>query len=187
MKKIIGIIGPVGSGKDTVAEYISNKLGINSFQISQPLKDIAKEKNMEPTRENLIKIGSDLVKEKGPEYLAELCLKKISGDIGMITGVRVLEIIEYLRKNTDFILLSIDANPNLRFNRSTERGKSGEARTLEEFVENENRENSSPNVQRLFECMKLADYSIQNEDSLEDLFREVDEFLKKKFSVKVEI
>lgn len=186
-KKIIGIIGPVGSGKDTVAEYISKKLNINSFQISQPLKDIAKEKSIEPTRENLIRIGSDLVKEKGPAYLAELCLEKISGNSGIITGIRVLEIIDYLRENSDFVLLSIDADVEIRFKRSAERGKLGEAETLEEFIKKEELENSPPNVQRLLECMKLADYSITNEDSLEDLFKEVDKFLKREFSAKVEV
>lgn len=179
-KTIIGIIGGVGSGKDTVADYISQKLAIPSFQISQPLKDLAKEKNIEPTRENLVKIGSDLVREKGPDFLAQLAIDKIDSEKGIITGIRVLDIIEYLRNNSNLILLAVIANPKVRFERSVIRNKLGEADTIEEFIENERKENSAPNVQRLFECLELADYSITNEDDIETLFKKVDEFLMAK-------
>lgn len=178
-KKIIGIIGGVGSGKDTVAEYISKKIGVQSFQISQPLKDIAKERNIEPSRENLIQIGSDLVKEKGAGFLAELCLEKISGNTGIITGIRVLEVIEYLRENSDFILLAVNAEPEVRFKRTINRGKLGEADTLEDFIKREEMENSPPNAQRLFECLKLVDYEIINDRDINSLQKEVDLFLEK--------
>jgi len=178
-KKIIGIIGTVGSGKDTAAEYISKKIGIESYQISQPLKDIAKEKNIEPTRENLIKIGSDLVKEKGAGFLAQLTLNKIQNNAGIITGIRVLEVIEYLKENSDLILLAISAEPEVRFKRTTERGKLGEANTLEDFIRREEIENSPPNAQRLFECLKLADYEIANNADRVSFQSEIDFFLEK--------
>ena len=178
MKTIIGIIGTIGSGKDTVAEYISNKLSIPTFQISQPLKDIAKEREIEPTRENLIKIGSDLVKEKGAGFLAELCIQKLQNEKGIVTGIRVLEVVDYFRKNSNLILLAIEAEPEIRFQRIVDRNKFGEAENFEEFIENERKENSPPNAQRLFECLKLADYSIDNNENQEKLFIKVDEFLK---------
>ncbi|MBP6912136.1 MAG: AAA family ATPase [Candidatus Pacebacteria bacterium] len=178
-KTIIGIIGTVGSGKDTAAEYISKKINIPTFQISQPLKDIAKNKNIKATRENLIEIGSNLVKEKGPAFLAELCLVKISEDRGIITGIRMLDIIDYFKKHTNFILLSIFADSDLRFRRSIERNKLGEAKTIEEFIKNEEKENSAPNAQRLFECLNLADYVIKNNSDIEDFRKEIDLFLEK--------
>lgn len=60
-----------------------------------------------------------------------------------------------------------------------ERGKSGEAGTLEEFVSNEEEENSGEHVQRLFECMKLADYTITNNENLETLFEHITEIIRK--------
>ena len=122
-KKIIGIIGTIGSGKDTVAEYISIKLKIPSFQISQPLRDIAKDNNIEPTRENLINIGSALIKENGPNFFAELVLDKIDSNIGIITGIRVLGVIDYLRENSNFVLLALQSDPQIRFERSIIRSK----------------------------------------------------------------
>jgi len=178
-KTILGIIGTVGSGKDTASDYISKKLSISVFQISQPLKDLAKEKNIEPTRENLIQIGSDLVKQNGPDFLAKLVLDKVIGEKGIVTGIRVVEIIEYMRKNSNFILLGIESEIQTRFERSIIRNKLGEATTLEQFDLNEQKENSAPNAQRLFECLKMADYSIENNGSLEEFYQKCDLFLEK--------
>ena len=51
-------------------------------------------------------------------------------------------IIDYIKKNYNLILLAVDADAELRFNRSVARGKLGEAKTLEEFLENEQKENT---------------------------------------------
>ncbi len=178
MKTIIGIIGTIGSGKDTAAEYISKKLSIPTFQISQPLKDIAKERGIEPIRENLIKLGSDLVKENGPGFLVKLLIDKVPDDLLIITGIRVVGVIEYLRENYNLVLLAIDAEPEVRFQRCLIRNKLGEAKILEEFIENERKENAAPNEQRLFECLKLADYTIENNGDIETFFKKVDAFLE---------
>ena len=160
MKTIIGIIGTIGSGKDTVAEYISKKFSIPSLQISQPLKEIAKERGIEPTRENLIKIGSDLVQENGAGFLVKLLINKIPENLIIITGIRITEVINYIRKNYNLTLLNITAEPKIRFQRCILRNKAGEAKTLAEFIENEQKENSAPNAQPLFECIKLSDFTI---------------------------
>lgn len=180
MKTIICIIGTIGSGKDTVAEYISKKLFIPAFQISQSLRDFAKERGIEPTRENLIKMGNTLTLEHGPLFVIKTLIGKTPENLIVITGIRMTEIIEYMRKKHHLILLAITASPEIRFQRCLTRGKLGEAKTLAEFVENERKENSAPNVQRLFECLKLADYTIVNDADLETFFRKIDEFLKLK-------
>ncbi len=180
MKTIICIIGTIGSGKDTAAEYISKKLSIPTIAISQQLKDFAIERGLEPTRDNLIKMNNVFSKEKGPLFVTKTLLGKIPEDFIIITGIRMLEIIEYMRKEHKLVLLAVTAEPKIRFERCIARGKLGEAKTFEEFIENEQRENSAPNVQRLFECMKLADYTISNESDVGDFFKQVDEFLKLK-------
>lgn len=177
MKNIICIIGTIGSGKDTAAEYISRKLTIPALQISQVLKDFAKEKGIEPTRDNLIKIGSELVKKNGAGFVIQSLVNKTSEDLIIVTGVRRMEVIEYMRKNYNIILLAVTASPEIRFQRCMVRNKLGEAKTLTEFIENEQKENSAPNTERLFECMKLADYTITNDADLKTFFTKVDEFL----------
>ena len=178
MKTIICIIGTIGSGKDTAAEYISRKLDIPTFQMSQVLKDFAKEQGIEPTRDNLIKIGSALVKENGPGFVVKTLADRTSEDLIIITGVRRTEVIEYMHENYNIILLSINAPAAVRFQRCVARNKLGEAKTLTEFIKNEKKENSPPNTERLFECMKLADYTITNDADLETFFQKIDELLK---------
>jgi dephospho-CoA kinase len=55
---IIGLTGSYCSGKDTVADYIVGKSGFLHFSLSDEIRLIMKEQNIEPTRENLIVLGS---------------------------------------------------------------------------------------------------------------------------------
>jgi dephospho-CoA kinase len=97
-----------------------------------------------------------------------------------ITGMRQLGQITTLRSSSNLKLISIDAAPAIRFERIKNTGKLGEASTLEEFIAREQAENNAPNAQRLFECMKLVDYHITNEASLEDLYAQLDEIITDK-------
>lgn len=176
-KEIIGIIGPIGAGKDEAGDYISKKLNIPSFQISYPLKQICADEGVEPTRDNLIALGTKLANEHGDGYLAEYLVQKMP-DKAIVTGMRQLGQIAVFKTCSNFKLISIDASPEIRFERIKQQAKLGEADTLEEFISREKAENSSPNAQRLFECMDLADYQIVNENTLDDLHLKIDEILK---------
>jgi dephospho-CoA kinase len=175
-KRIIGIVGPIACGKDLAANYISAKLGIPRFQISQPLRDIAAERGIVCTREALIKLGREVATELGSAYLVKVITRKIR-EAGVIAGMRQLDQLHFLRESCDFTLLAIDAPPIVRFERAKAHDKLGEAKTLAEFMILELEENSPPHVQRLFECMALADATIVNDGTKEDLYRQVDAFL----------
>lgn len=175
-KEIIGIIGTIRSGKDTVGEYIAKKFGIPVYQISFPLKEICRESGIDPVRENLIALGTRLAKEHGDGYLAEYLLQH-SPERFIITGMRQLGQIAVLKTSSKFLLISVDADPQLRFERGELDPKPGEASSIEEFIDRETAENSPPNAQRLFECMAMADYHISNEGSLEELYVKVDSIL----------
>ncbi len=168
-KDVIGIIGTIGAGKDTAGDYIASKLGIPSFQISSPLKQMCAEIGVEPTRENLIALGTKLAAELGDGYLAQHILDHMASE-AVITGMRQLGQIAVLKASSNLKLISIDADPRIRFERTQKNGKLGEAKTLEEFISREQAENSAPNVQRLFECMELADYHLVNNGSTKDLY-----------------
>ena len=175
-KEVIGIVGTIGSGKDTAGDYIAKKLGIPSFQISSPLKEISSAKGIEPTRENLIALGTQLAAEKGDGYLAQYIVDLVP-EKAVITGMRQLGQIVVLKASSKLNLISIDADPQTRFERTQKNGKLGEATTLEEFLFRENAENSAPNAQRVFECMNLADEHVTNNGSLEELYAHLDEIL----------
>ena len=178
MKKTIGIIGPIPSGKDTVAEYISEKLKIPFYVISDILKEIAASRNIPLTRDNLIALGNELAREKGEEYLSKNILEKIKY-VGIIVGMRQLGQIQYLKKNSNLVLISVDASPEIRFDRTKKRKKLGEAKNLEDFMRKEMKENSGDNIQRLFECMKLLDYDIENNSTRNHLYKQIDRMLER--------
>lgn len=179
MKTAIGIIGPIRAGKDFAGQYISRKLSLPLLEVSSSLKEICKERNIEPTRENLIQLGSELAKQQGDGVLAKYLVEK-APEAFIITGMRQLGQIEYLRKHTDFLLVAVDASAVIRFNRAQKDRKLGEANSLEEFIDRELKENQPPNKQRLFECMKLADITIVNEGSIEEFYSKLDELMKTK-------
>ncbi|MDR2427358.1 MAG: AAA family ATPase [Endomicrobium sp.] len=68
---IIGLTGSYCSGKDTVADYISQKHGYKHFSLSDVIREIMKEAGLEPTRENLITFGTNLREENGNGVLAK--------------------------------------------------------------------------------------------------------------------
>ena len=175
-KEVIGIIGTIGAGKDMAGDYLSDKLHIPSFQISSPLKQICTESGIDPTRENLIKLGTALASEHGDGYLAKYILEHMPGK-AVITGMRQLGQVAVLKSFSKLTLISIDADPAIRFKRVKDSDKQGEANTLDEFIARELAENSAPNAQRLFACMNLADYHLTNEGSLEDLYAQLDGLL----------
>ncbi len=155
MKKAIGVIGTKGAGKDTVAEYFADKFKIPSYSISRALKDILVERGMDITRENLTVLGREVAHEHGLGYLAERIFEQ-APDFFVISGMRQVPQITFLREHTHFFLIAVDAHPEVRFKRTQERGDVREAKDLAHFIETEQQENSG-DVQRVFDCMKLAD------------------------------
>lgn len=176
MKRIIGICGPIAAGKDTAATYLSQKLNVSVYEISGILKQLAQARNIPLTRPDLTRFGTQLAREKGDGYLAQLILDQVA-DIGIVTGIRQLGQIDFFRKNADFFLIGIDAEPTVRFERASQRKKLGEAETLAEFIRQEQAENSAPNVQRLFECMQLADHCLTNNADPDSFYHQLDHLL----------
>jgi dephospho-CoA kinase len=176
MKKIIGVIGTVAAGKDTVADYIGKKLNCQVYQISKAIKDEAKNRSQGTNRDTLIKLGTELSKKHGSDYLARHFLDYPDKTL-VITGMREVGQLDFLKNKSNFILIAIDADPQIRFERAIKRGKAGEAKDVEEFVSREKKENSGDHAQRLFECMPLADYTITNNGTIEELHQKVDKIL----------
>ena len=180
---ISGITGTNSSGKETVAEYLKNK-DFEHFSLSDELRIIAKERKIEPTRDNLIALGKEVRKRYGTGYLAERVIKKIKRK-AVVSSIRNLGEIERLKKERGFILLAIDAKPEIRFKRAKKRNRLGEARTLKEFLAKEKRENSQESfAQQLALCLKKADYKINNSGTLKELYEKIEKIFKKAVSKK---
>jgi len=180
---IIGLTGKNASGKGEAANYLKAK-GFTYFSLSDELREEAKEKNIEPIRENLIKLGNELREKFGANYLAKRINDKIKENKNnnfVVDSIRNSGEIKELRENKDFILIGVDAPVELRFERAMERGRAGDAQTLDEFKELEEKENiKNKTRQQLDESLKAADKVIINDGSLEDLHKKIDLLINKK-------
>jgi dephospho-CoA kinase len=179
---VFGLTGKNASGKGTVAEILKKK-NFTYHSLSDSLRDELKSLKKEETRENLIDIGNKLRQKGGPGVLADKLIPKLNSENNhIVDSIRnPLEVIS-LRKETllrRFFLISVDANSKLRYDRLCSRGRIGDTDSWEKFVEQEKKEenNDDPNKQQLSRTMEMADYSIDNSGTLEELEAQVNRII----------
>ena len=179
---VFGLTGKNASGKGTVAEILKKK-NFTYHSLSDSLRDELKSLKKEETRENLIDIGNELREKGGPGVLADKLMPKLNSENNhIVDSIRnPLEVIS-LRKETllrRFFLISVDANSRLRYDRLCSRGRIGDTDSWEKFVEQEKKEenNDDPNKQQLSRTMEMADYSIDNSGTLEELEAQINRII----------
>lgn len=174
--KLIGLTGTNGAGKGEAAAFFKKK-GYVYFSLSDLLREELQKKGKQVTRDNLIEIGNNLRKKFSPDILAKRVMKKIKSR-AVIDSIRNPREIEYLKKQKNFILLSLDAPVELRHERVKKRGRDESATTLQEFIEKEaNEMTKQEKRQQLQNCMKLADYSVINDGTLENLHKKLEKLV----------
>ena len=177
MPPYIGLTGPNASGKGEVAAYLEKAHGYRARSLSDVLREEARRRGQEPTRGVLIPLGNELRQEHGPGALAELILPGLEPP-ALIDSIRNPTEVEVLRRLEGFVLLSVAAREDLRFERSLARQRPGDPATLEEFRAREAQENSKdPAAQQLSATAALADAVVENEGGLEELGAQLDRLL----------
>jgi dephospho-CoA kinase len=177
---IIGFTGKRGCGKDTAAERLVQSHGFAMLDFTRDvLAPILEAEGKEVTRENLMDVAMDGRKRAHKGIWAEkLCevIRKKSRKNFTISGVRFPEEVSVFRKEfEDFALVSIACRDRARYERSMRRGTKGErGMTFEEYMKVEEK----PTEKAVLKTMELADYAIDNNGTIEDLFEEVDELVK---------
>jgi len=141
-KLLVCLTGMPGAGKSTIAEGLKSK-GYEIINLGNAVRDEAKKRNLDPTRENLGKLMLELREENGPGAIAELVQIKIessTANVMLIDGIRSNDEIQVLRKFGTVKLLAIHASTDTRFNFLQKRGRSDDPQTKEHFEERDNRE-----------------------------------------------
>lgn len=178
---VIGLTGFNGGGKDIISEYLKQK-GFTSFSLSDMLREECRKKNIPVTRENLINMGNELRSKYGNGVLGKLALEKLKkGENAVITSLRHPEEVLELKKNPEFVLVKVLASQRVRFERIKERNREDDPKTFEDFLKFEEREfnSSEPHKQKIAQCVESAQFSLINENGLEELHKNVDELLNK--------
>ena len=178
---ILGVSGLNGAGKGEVVRCLEAR-SFHALSLSDVIRDELRAQGVEETRERMIESGRALRAAEGEGALAVRLASALTADRNyVIDSVRHPAEVEVLRGRThQFKLLWVDAAEAVRLERIRARGRSGDPDTLEELRHLEGRElgSADPAAQQLLAVRDLADLTLTNDSSLEDLQRTVREVLQ---------
>lgn len=178
---IIGIIGPMASGKSTATEYIAKEYQAKTYRFSDIMRDVLQRLYLPCSRDNLIQISIVLREEFGHDLFAKAMAEDIKQDDHneyiVVEGIRREEDIAFLKLLPNFHLVGITGDIEKRYQRLTSRTENSDDqhKTYEDFVADHERETEKSIVP----LMEKTEYLIHNNGTIVDLYTEIQNIIKK--------
>ena len=174
--RIMGVSGLPGSGKGFVSDIATEK-GAMIVSMGDIIREEAKKRG-ESTKET----AKNLRKEHGQYIVAEMTIEKIKKlqEEGfessiLVDGIRSQYEVKLFKKNfNNFIIVSIFANPKLRFERIKSRKREDDTTDYDVFAERDQRELDFG----IGNVISLSDKIIINESDIESFEQKIREFLE---------
>lgn len=179
---IIGITGTDGSGKGTVVEYIVKTKGFVHFSARELLIEEIKKRGFPIDRNHMRLVANDLRKEHGNDYVARFFLERahaVHTNNIIIESIRAVAEAETLTK-AGAVLVAVDADQKLRYERVQARRSESDKVSFEQFKEHEALEMNDPDPHGMQKqkVMQMADYTILNNGTFDELKMAVDQVLR---------
>lgn len=180
-KKIIfGLIGQLAAGKGTVVNYLKEKYHASSFRYSDPLRKTLEIFDLEISRDNMQTLSTVLRHNFGENLLAQAILKQAkdaNAEIVAIDGIRRFTDIENFSRLKNFHLVYIATDQKTRYQRYISRNENigDETMTFEDFEKKDQAEAD----RQVPAVAKQAEFTIDNNGTLEELYRQIKDILKK--------
>lgn len=179
---ILGITGTLGAGKGTIVDYLIHKKGFLHFSVREHLITEIVRRGLPVNRDSMVVVANELRANNNPAYIIEQLYHQasVTGKDCIIESIRTPGEVASLRSKEGFFLLAVDADARIRYERIKLRQSETDAIDYATFIENEQREMHSddPNKQNLSACIDMADYTLTNNGSIEDLRQQIDEFIR---------
>ncbi|MFA5125650.1 MAG: AAA family ATPase [archaeon] len=184
---LLGIVGLNGSGKDTVAKYLIDNYNFSHEDFGQEIRDELKVLGKNHLdRNEMVLLANERRTKFGFNYWAKRLLAKHSPTENLvITSIRNPAEIDEI-KSSGGVIVEVFAELPTRYARTVERVKKdssahGDVASFEEFKLKEERELTStdPAKQQLLKCISSAQYKINNNGSVNELGKQVEDLLEK--------
>jgi dephospho-CoA kinase len=178
--RIIGLTGQLGSGKGSVARYLAETYGAAIFKFSTYLSRVLDVMALEQSRDNLIRVSEALRGTFGEDALAHAIARDMTivhAPMAVVDGLRRPEDLTFLKELPTFLLVAVNATPEIRFSRIRARGEKTDEDNLswEQFQAHEQR---SPEL-TIPQTMKLAAHTITNNGTEQELRDQIDALMEK--------
>ncbi len=176
----MGIVGENASGKTTITEYLKQKYGAVCFRFSGMLGDILARLYLDPTRANFQTLSTILRQNFSEDLMSKVIamdVKNSTAGFIITEGVRRPTDVTYLKDTPGFHLIAVNSDEAVRFERvKTRREKPDDAhKTWEEFK----KESEQESEQKIREIGQRAEFILDNNGAMEQLYAQLDEIIKK--------
>ena len=156
-----------------LAEYLTKKHNFTYYSVRNFFAREVLRSGKMANRDTIAQVAAQLRAEHGGSYaLEQLMSQAPTGKHVVIESIRTKEEVQYL-KSKGALLWAVDADLQVRYQRTLQRDASVEHISFETFVEKEK------NDHELREVMAAADATLRNNGTQEQFFGEVETLLAK--------
>lgn len=170
--KVIGIVGMPASGKGEVSK-IARDLGIPVVVMGDAVRKRVSDAGLPATDANLGVMSKKLRSELGMDAIARITIPLIEAEtapVVLVDGIRGdYEVAAFRERFSNFTLIGIVSSFETRYARLTDRGRSDDSLTDEEFRARDERELGWG----LGRALAQADCTVANEGTLEEFTAEI--------------
>lgn len=177
---IIGVTGTNGAGKGTVVDYLVREKKFAHYSVREFLVEEIERRKMPVNRSTMREVANDLRLNNHPGYVVETLHKRAAaaGGDAVIESIRAVGEVEYLKQHGAYFI-AIDADRLIRYERAVMRNSATDQVDFDTWVMEEEREwhNVAAHDMNVPAVMQMADVTLHNEGTTEELFTQIDEAL----------
>lgn len=169
------VIGPKCAGKSTFGDYVSQSVDTDWCEASRIFQTVVSEYGCEDPKLSAL----EFLRSNGLDLVARKMLSLLRTDgrsLPLITGLRTIEELYTLRTNiTNIVVVHINADQRIRFEREIKRSRDERPKTFAEFQDYDEQQCQFG----LFRISSdLADVTVENEGTLEEYHSKIDLVLR---------